>query len=188
MDALLQGASAALSLNTVAATAAGCVAGLVFSAIPGLTFSVALALVMPFTFGMDPVPAIGLMLGVYSGGMTGGAVSAVLLGIPGTPSAAATVLDGFPMARRGDASLALGASVIASAFGGLFSLVVMLLLLEQVSSIFGCDKDIQGTGTVLGYVSQRAPKRYRTDRQTRFFLRFPNRGRTKVFAGFNFAP
>ena len=135
MDALLQGASAALSLNTVAATAAGCVAGLVFSAIPGLTFSVALALMMPFTFGMDPVPAIGLMLGVYSGGMTGGAVSAVLLGIPGTPSAAATVLDGFPMARRGDASLALGASVIASAFGGLFSLVVMMLLLEQVAAV-----------------------------------------------------
>ena len=109
MDALLQGMSAVLAVGTVAAIAAGVVAGLVFSAIPGLTFSVALALIMPFTFGMEPIPAMALLLGVYSGGMTGGAVSAILLGIPGTPSAAATVLDGHPMARRGDASLALGA-------------------------------------------------------------------------------
>jgi putative tricarboxylic transport membrane protein len=76
-----------------------------------------------------------MLFGVYSGGMTGGAVSAVLIGIPGTPSAAATVLDGHAMARRGEASVALGASVIASAFGGLFSLVVMVLLLEQVAAI-----------------------------------------------------
>jgi putative tricarboxylic transport membrane protein len=95
----------------------------------------ALALVMPFTFGMEPVAAIALLLGVYSGGMTGGAVSAVLLGIPGTPSAAATVLDGHAMARKGEASVALGASVIASAFGGLFSLVAMMLLLEQVAAV-----------------------------------------------------
>jgi putative tricarboxylic transport membrane protein len=135
VDALLQGMSAVLAVGTVAAIAAGVVAGLVFSAIPGLTFSVALALIMPFTFGMEPIPAMALLLGVYSGGMTGGAVSAILLGIPGTPSAAATVLDGHPMARRGDASFALGASVIASAFGGLFSLVVMMLLLEQVAGV-----------------------------------------------------
>jgi putative tricarboxylic transport membrane protein len=67
--------------------------------------------------------------------MTGGAVSAILLGIPGTPSAAATVFDGYPMALKGEASLALGASVIASAFGGLFSLLVMMLLLEQVAAV-----------------------------------------------------
>ncbi|MSO83443.1 MAG: hypothetical protein EXQ53_09135 [Acidobacteria bacterium] len=131
----MQAMSTALSLNTVAATAAGSVVGLVFGAIPGLTFSMALALMMPFTFGMEPVPAIALLLGVYSGGMTGGAVSAILLGIPGTPSAAATVFDGYPMALKGEASLALGASVIASAFGGLFSLVVMMLLLEQVAAV-----------------------------------------------------
>jgi putative tricarboxylic transport membrane protein len=124
----------ALSLPTLAATAAGSIVGLVFGAIPGLTFSMALALMMPFTFGLEPVPAIAMLLAVYSGGMTGGAVSAVLLGIPGTPSAAATILDGHQLARKGEASLALGASVIASAFGGLFSLGVMMLLLEQVAS------------------------------------------------------
>ncbi|MBI2186525.1 MAG: tripartite tricarboxylate transporter permease [Acidobacteria bacterium] len=124
----------ALSPATLAATAAGSVVGLVFGAIPGLTFSMALALMMPFTFGMAPVPAIAMLFAVYSGGMTGGAVSAVLLGIPGTPSSAATVFDGYQLARRGEASLALGAAVIASAFGGLFSLLVMMLLVEQVAS------------------------------------------------------
>jgi putative tricarboxylic transport membrane protein len=67
--------------------------------------------------------------------MTGGSVSAILLGIPGTPSAAATVFDGYPMAQKGEASVALGAAVIASTFGGLFSLIVMILLLEQVAAI-----------------------------------------------------
>lgn len=125
----------ALSLPTLAATAAGSIVGLVFGAIPGLTFSMALALMMPFTFGMEPVPAMAMLFAVYTGGMTGGAVSAVLLGIPGTPSAAATIFDGHQLARRGEASLALGASVVASAFGGLFSLIVMMLLVGQVASL-----------------------------------------------------
>lgn len=135
MDVFAAAAALALRPDTLAATAAGSIVGLVFGAIPGLTFSMALALMMPFTFGMEPVAAIALLLGVYSGGMTGGAASAVLLGIPGTPSAAATVFDGYAMTRKGEASVALGAAVIASAFGGLFSLVVMMLLLEQVAAV-----------------------------------------------------
>jgi len=95
----------------------------------------ALALMLPFTFGMQPVPAIAMLLGVFVGGMTGGSVSAILLGIPGTPSAAATVFDGYPMALQGKAGPALGAAVIASAFGGLFSLLVMILLLEHVAAV-----------------------------------------------------
>ena len=109
--------------------------GLIIGSIPGLTFSMALALMLPFTFGMEPVPAISMLLGVFVGGMTGGSVSAILLGIPGTPSAAATVFDGYPMALQGRAGPALGAAVIASAFGGLFSLLVMILLLEHVAAI-----------------------------------------------------
>ena len=129
------GPLAALTPEALAATATGAIVGLVFSAIPGLTFSTALALMMPFTFGLDPVPAIGMLLGIYSGGMTGGAVASILLGIPGNPSAAATVFDGYQLARKGEASVALGASVVASAFGGLFSLVVMMMLIEQVAAV-----------------------------------------------------
>jgi putative tricarboxylic transport membrane protein len=135
VDAIHPALAVALQLNTVVATAVGTVVGLFFGSIPGLTFSMALALMLPFTFGMETVPAIGMLLGVYVGGMTGGSVSSILLGIPGTPSAAATVFDGYPMALNGKAGTALGAAVIASTFGGLFSLVAMILLLEQVAAI-----------------------------------------------------
>ncbi len=134
MDALHQALSLAFSYSAILATLAGTIVGLVFGAIPGLTYSMALALMLPFTFGLDPTVAIALLLGVYVGGMSGGSVSAILIGIPGTPSAAATVLDGHPMALKGEASVALGAAVISAVFGGLFSLAVMVLLLEQVAA------------------------------------------------------
>lgn len=133
MDALSTGLQMALGWQAVLAVAVGSVIGVIFGAIPGLTFSMALALLLPFTFGMEATPAIALLMGVFIGGMTGGSVSAILIGIPGTPSAAATVFDGYPMAKKGEASVALGGAVIASVFGGVFSLVVMVLLLEQVA-------------------------------------------------------
>lgn len=134
MDAFHQALALAFSFNAVLATFVGTLVGLVFGAIPGLTYTMALALVLPFTFGLDPTVGIALLLGVYVGGMSGGSVSAILIGIPGTPSAAATVMDGYPMAQKGEASVALGAAVMAAVFGGLFSLLVMVLLLEQVAA------------------------------------------------------
>ena len=135
MDALSQAISAAFGIDALIATVAGTVVGLVFGSIPGLTFSMALALLVPFTFGMGPTAAVAMLLGTYVGGMTGGSVSSILLGIPGTPSSAATVFDGHPMAQRGQGSVALGAAVFASTFGGLFSLIVILLLLEKVAAL-----------------------------------------------------
>lgn len=135
MDALSNGLQMALGWHALLAVAIGSVVGVIFGAIPGLTFSMALALLLPFTFGMEATPAIALLMGVYIGGMTGGSVSAILIGIPGTPSAAATVFDGYPMAQKGEASVALGGAVIASVFGGMSSLVVMVLLLEQVAGL-----------------------------------------------------
>ena len=119
----------------IASIGLGALIGLIFGSIPGLTFTVALALALPITFSMDPVPAIGLLLGTYIGGMTGGSVSAILLGIPGTPSAAATVLDGHPMTKQGNASIALGTAVIVSVFGGIFSLIVMIVSVDLVSRV-----------------------------------------------------
>lgn len=135
MDIFLQAAAAALTPMAILSVGLGSLVGLVFGSIPGLTFTVALALALPITFSMPPVPAIGLLLGTYIGGMTGGSVSAILLGIPGTPSAAATVIDGHPMTRRGDASLALGTAVIVSVFGGIFSLIVMVVSVDLVSRV-----------------------------------------------------
>jgi putative tricarboxylic transport membrane protein len=135
VEIFLQAAALALSPAAIAAIGLGTLVGLIFGSIPGLTFTVALALALPITFSLEPVPAIGLLLGTYIGGMTGGSVSAILLGIPGTPSAAATVLDGHPMTKRGDASLALGTAVIVSVFGGIFSLLVMIVSVDLVSRL-----------------------------------------------------
>jgi len=133
MDLLLSALSVALEPTAVLAVVIGTFLGLVFGSIPGLTFTVALALVLPVTFSLATAPAIGLLLGTYIGGMTGGSVSAILLGIPGTPSAAATVIDGYQLTRRGKASLALGTAVIVSSFGGLFSLFVMIVSVDLVA-------------------------------------------------------
>jgi putative tricarboxylic transport membrane protein len=133
MDAFLAAAALTLQPDALGAIAIGSIIGLIFGSIPGLTFTVALALALPLTFGMGSVAATGLLLGTYIGGMTGGSVSAILLGIPGTPSAAATVIDGYPMARQGRASIALGMAVIVSTFGGIFSLIVMIVSVDVVS-------------------------------------------------------
>lgn len=133
MDSFLAALSMSIEPAALGAVVLGSLIGLIFGSIPGLTFTVALALALPLTFGMDTTAAIGLLLGTYIGGMTGGSVSAILLGIPGTPSAAATVLDGYPMARDGRASIALGMAVIVSVFGGLFSLLVMIVSVNLVS-------------------------------------------------------
>lgn len=135
MEHFLNAFALALTPMSIAAIGLGSLVGLIFGSIPGLTFTVALALALPISFNLDAVPAIGLLLGTYIGGMTGGSVSAILLGIPGTPSAAATVLDGHPMTKRGDASIALGTAVIVSVFGGIFSLAVMIVSVDLVSKV-----------------------------------------------------
>ncbi|TCO70831.1 tripartite tricarboxylate transporter permease [Rhodovulum euryhalinum] len=135
MDLLLTAAQVALAPAALLAVLAGTLLGVIFGAIPGLTFTVAMALVVPMSFSLETAPAIGLLLGTYIGGMTGGSVPAILLGIPGTPSAAATVLDGYPLTRRGKASLALGTAVVASAFGGIVSLIVMVVSVDMVAKL-----------------------------------------------------
>lgn len=135
MDSLVAALSAGLTPGALAAVFGGTVLGLIFGSIPGLTFTVALALVLPLTFAMDTPVAIALLIGTYVGGMTGGSVSAILVGIPGTPSAAATVADGYQMTRTGRASLALGTAVIVSTFGGLFSLIVMMVSVDLVAKM-----------------------------------------------------
>jgi putative tricarboxylic transport membrane protein len=133
MDAFLSALPLVAAPSVLLAIAVGAFIGLVFGAMPGLTFSLALAVVLPMTFTMDMISAVGMLLGTYIGGMTGGSVAAILIGIPGTPSAAATVFDGYPLARAGKAGLALGTAVVVSVFGGLFSLAVMIVSVDLVA-------------------------------------------------------
>ena len=135
MDAFVNAIPLVFEPSVLGAVGLGTVIGLIFGAIPGLTYTMALSLVLPMTFGAATMPAVALMVGTYVGGMTGGSVSAILIGVPGTPSAAATVLDGYPMRQNGKASLALGLAVISSTVGGLVSLFIMVVSVNLVSRL-----------------------------------------------------
>ncbi len=133
MDFLADGIAAAVVPRTLLFTTAGVAFGLVISAMPGLTVSMAVVLLLPFTFYLDSGPSLGLMLGVFVGGMAGGAVSAILIDIPGNPASVITNLDGYPMTRDGRADLALGIAFLSSILGGLFGLVALVLVAPQLA-------------------------------------------------------
>ncbi|MEM4846669.1 MAG: tripartite tricarboxylate transporter permease [Thermosphaera sp.] len=137
---LLQAAMDTLRWQNLLAVLIGVMLGQLAGAIPGITISLAMALLLPFTFGLETSVAISLLLGLYMGGMVGGSYSAILLNMPGTPSAAATMLDGYPMAQRGEAGKALGTAVISSFLGGLIGFAALVLfapLIGRVALGFG---------------------------------------------------
>jgi putative tricarboxylic transport membrane protein len=111
----------------------GSLVGIVFGAIPGLTYSMGIILLLPLTYRLPSLAAISLLLGVYIGGMTGGSVAAILLGIPGTPSAAATVFDGHPLAKQGKAGKALGTALVSAIFGGLLSVATLMAVAPLIA-------------------------------------------------------
>jgi len=127
METILQAFGAALQLKVILVMLLGSIVGITFGAIPGLTYSMGIILMLPLTFHLDPLSAIALLLGVYVGGMTGGSVSAIILGIPGTPSAAATCFDGHRLAKQGKAGKALGTAVVAATIGGMTSVVILVV-------------------------------------------------------------
>ncbi len=109
--------------------------GLVVGAIPGLTGTMALALLINFTYGLSQNAAVGFMLGCYVGAVSGGLFSAIMLNIPGTPNAAATALDGYPLAQQGKGGKALFGGVVASCSGTIVSCIIMMIATPFISSI-----------------------------------------------------
>jgi len=132
---VLQGLAAASLPSSLGATAVGALLGLVVGMIPGMTISSGIIIVLPLTFVLDPTISIALLLGLYVGGMMGGSFSAILLNIPGTPSAAATLVDGYPMALRGEAGKALGVSITAGFAGGMFSFLCLYLIAPVLADV-----------------------------------------------------
>lgn len=122
-----------LSLGTTLFIGLGVLLGIVVGAIPGLTATMLIALSLPFTFSMDPIPAISMLVGMYVGGVSGSLITAIILRMPGTPASVITTLDGYPMAQRGEAGKALALAIWASFFGGLISWVFLVLLSEPLS-------------------------------------------------------
>lgn len=104
----------------------GVTAGFIFGAMPGLTATMGVALFIPLTFPLEPDLAVGMMIALYCGSMAGGAIPAILINIPGTPSAVITTIDGHPMARQGQAARAYGWSLIASVAGGLIAWLALV--------------------------------------------------------------
>lgn len=115
------------TFNNIFMILAGTLLGLVFGATPGLNPTMAVVLLVPITFHMEPVVGIILLGSVYSGAVAGGAISAILINIPGAPPNVATVMDGYPMAKHGEAQLALNLSFTASMAGGIIGCIVLLL-------------------------------------------------------------
>ncbi len=126
MDSIMLGLLNVLSPFNLLVIAAGTGIGIFVGAMPGLSATMAIALLLPVTFGMDPAAGISMLASLYMGAMYGGSISAILLRTPGTPAAAATVLDGYPMAQQGRAGKALGVSLTASLIGGVISSIALL--------------------------------------------------------------
>jgi putative tricarboxylic transport membrane protein len=106
--------------------ALGTLAGLIGGALPGVTITMTIIIVLPFTFGLDPLAGLAAMVGVYVGGESGGLVTASLIGIPGTPSAVATTFDGFPMAKKGEPGRAVWLGTWASFIGGILGAIFLV--------------------------------------------------------------
>ena len=133
LDNLLLGFSTIATLPVVAAIFAGVLIGILCGVLPGLSASTTVALMVPFTFGMDPVVAVALLVSVYMAGEYGGSITAIAIGTPGTPAAAATMLDGYELTKQGKPGLALTTSVVASSIGGIIGALVLFAFSEPLA-------------------------------------------------------
>ena len=113
----------------------GVFVGSVFAAIPGLSVILCVILFLPVTYSMTAIPGMMFLLGIYCAGGYGGSVSAILINTPGTPHAAATMLDGHPLSEQGRTKAALKIALYASTFGGVFSALMLLFLGPQVARV-----------------------------------------------------
>lgn len=132
---LLPAAQLFFTVKNLLAVSGGLFIGIVIGAIPGLNVPMAVALLLPFTFYMEPVAGLSMLIGVYKGGTYGGSISAILINTPGAPAAAATVLDGYPLARQGKAGKALRASIYGSVIGEFISDVILITIAAQIATV-----------------------------------------------------
>lgn len=156
---LQQGIVLFFTFKNILAVFGGVAIGTFCGAVPGMTITMAVALTLPFTFGMEPLTALSLLLAVYVGAIYGGSISAILLNTPGTPAAACTALDGFKLSQKGQAGKALEMANWASCVGDLTSTIIVILvcpLLGQIALHFGSPEYfalILFSVTIIGGVS-----------------------------------
>lgn len=140
MDALIGAIEILARWEVLGALLIGSIGGVIIGAIPGVGPPVAIAILLPATFGFDPIVGLTALLGIYGSSMYGGAIPAILINTPGTPVNALTTYNGYPMTQRGEATRALALAYAASFFAGIFSVVCLILLapvLAKIAPMFG---------------------------------------------------
>ena len=140
MDVFLSSLDILARWDVALALLVGSVGGVLIGAIPGVGPAVAIAILLPATFSMDPIVGLTVLLGIYGSSMYGGAIPAILINTPGTAVNALTTYDGHPMTMRGEARRALSLAYSSSFFGGIFSVVALILfapILARVAPMFG---------------------------------------------------
>lgn len=134
MDMITSVLSSLITLENLLWINIGMAGGIIVGALPGLTGTMCIALLLPLTYGLNPITGILLLLGVYCGGIYGGSITAILINTPGTPASAATALDGYQMAKKGHGLKALHDALSASTIGGLFSCIVLLFAAPPIAA------------------------------------------------------
>ncbi len=135
LEYFLFGFKTLLTLSNLGIILFGTTLGIIFGSIPGLTASMAVALCLPISFGMDPMSGFALLVSLYIGGVSGGLIAAVMLNIPGTPSSIATTFDGYPLAMKGQAGKALGVGIFFSFIGTLFGVAVLVFVAPPLADV-----------------------------------------------------
>lgn len=134
-DPVFEGLALVVAWPTFGYLLLGVIIGMFFGAVPGLSGLVGLAILLPFTFGLGPTPAFAFLLGMYAVTTTADTLSSVLLGVPGTAASQATILDGYPLAIKGQAARALGAAYTVSMVGGVLGALFLALSLPLVEPL-----------------------------------------------------
>jgi putative tricarboxylic transport membrane protein len=140
MDVFFASIEILMRWDVILALLTGSVGGVLIGAIPGVGPAVAIAILLPATFSMDPIVGLTVLLGIYGSSMYGGAIPAILINTPGTAVNALTTYDGFPMTSRGEARRALSLAYSASFFGGIFSVLCLIFfapILARIAPMFG---------------------------------------------------
>lgn len=131
---LLGAAGAVTEPMTLFLLVTGVLIGIIMGSLLGMTATMTVAVLVSFTFGMDPIPGMMLLLGIYGGALYAGSIPAILIRTPGTPSAAATVFDGFPLAKQGKAGQAISVATVASFVGGAVSVLLLTFVSPQIAA------------------------------------------------------
>ncbi|MDS0293697.1 tripartite tricarboxylate transporter permease [Halogeometricum luteum] len=126
IESILGGLANVLNPFTLFLMVAGVLVGILMGSIPGMTATMTVAVLLSFTFTMDPSNGMMLLLGIYGGAVYSGSIPAILIRTPGTPSAAATIFDGYPLSQKGEAGRAIRISTVASFVGGVISVIGLM--------------------------------------------------------------